>query len=290
MSVQPKIVSVSRRTDIPAFYADWFMNRIREGFALYPNPIFPGKIHHVDLSPDAVNGFVFWTRYPTPLSPHLKELDNRGYAYYFLITLLNYPREIEPRRPPLNKSIQAIHALAQTIGPERVIWRYDPILIGSEKIDRNFHVKNFSRLCKTLSPATRKVVVSIIDPYQKAVFSLKNLNISFKPVDYEPLLLEMVQIAKSFGLMIQSCAEPLIHLPGIIPGRCVDASLMEAISGKKTSKAGHIQRKGCLCQKSVDIGVARTCLFGCRYCYASSLDNPPIRHFKTHDPSAPILR
>jgi DNA repair photolyase len=289
MPTQPKIVSASRRTDIPAFYAPWFMNRIREGVALYPNPLFPGKIHRVDLTPKAVNGIVFWTRYPKPLMPYLKELDQRGYAYYFLITILNYPREIEPRRVPIQKSIETVHALSQIIGPERVIWRYDPVMLASHKIDRSFHVENFSRLCEALAPSTRKVIVSVIDPYQKALSDLKRWNISFNRVDYEDLFLEMVRISRKAGLTLQSCAEPFIKIPGVVPGRCVDAELIETLSGKKTSKAAHVQRKGCLCQKSVDIGIAHTCLFGCRYCYASSLDQIAQNNYRKHDPNSPRL-
>lgn len=291
MTDQPKIISASRRTDIPAFYSSWFMNRIREGFAIYPNPLFPGKTYRVDLRPQAVNGIVFWTRYPEPLMPYLKELDDRGYAYYFLISILNYPREIEPFRPSIGKTIQVVRKLSQTIGPDRVIWRYDPVILIPETTGLNFHIENFSWLVEQLSGVTEKVIVSIVDPYQKTVMDLKikGQTASFDPDDYQKLLTEISLLAQKAGLILQSCAEPLMDISGIVPGRCVDAELIQTLSGLKTAKQQHIQRKGCLCQKSVDIGVTNTCLFGCRYCYATSDFQRARANYQKHDPHSPVI-
>jgi len=288
---QPKIISASRRTDIPAFYASWFMNRIREGFAIYPNPMFPYKKHQVDLRPSAVNGIVFWTRYPAPMLPYLAELDARGYSYYFLVSILNYPRDIEPHTPSIKKTIDAVRMLSEKIGKHRVIWRYDPLILTQGKIDDNWHIHNFSWLLGNLWDVTEKVIISIIDPYQKTVEDLGDgaKGISYQPSDYHKLLMDMSKLTQKAGIRIQSCAEFDMGVPGIIAGGCVDAGLIETISGLKTSKQKHVQRKGCLCQKSVDIGVNNTCLFGCRYCYATSSYQTAQYNQKRHDPKAPSI-
>ena len=125
------IVSASRRTDIPAFYAEWFMNRVRAGTCDVPNPFNPQQVARVSLQPDEVDGIVFWTRHPRPLFPHLAELDKRGYRYYFQYTLLDNPRLIDPKVPPLETSLATFRELAERVGPDRVVWRYDPIVFSN---------------------------------------------------------------------------------------------------------------------------------------------------------------
>ncbi len=121
------IISASRRTDIPAFYAEWFMQRIRAGYCTVPNPFNRGQVSTISLAPEDVDAIVFWTRFPRPLLPHLDELDRCGYRYYFQFTLLDYPRSLETHRPDVRQAVEAFRTLAERIGPERVIWRYDPI-------------------------------------------------------------------------------------------------------------------------------------------------------------------
>ena len=290
MITQAKIISASRRTDIPAFYTPWFMNRIREGYAVYPNPMFPEKNHRVDLTPDAVSGIVFWTRYPQPLMPFLSELDSRGYTYYFMISLLNYPRHIEPQAPSPGRVISLIHDLAAIIGPQRVFWRYDPIILGP-MVSAGWHMENFSCLAKALSGATEKVIVSTVDPYHHTVNDMGGTlqGFQYDPGEYMVLLEKLAAVASQEGLIMQSCAEPDVGITGITPGRCVDAALMERLSGRKTSRQKHMQRKGCLCQKSVDIGVNNTCVFGCRYCYATSSQEIAVANYRGHNPEAPWI-
>ncbi len=129
MTTQPKIVSASRRTDIPAFYSEWLMQRIRHGFCTYPNPFRSGQIHRVSLLPEDVAGFVFWTRHATPLLPHLNALDNAGFAYYFLYSILGYPHTLEPHSPSLDAATKAFCELASRLGSQRIIWRYDPVIL-----------------------------------------------------------------------------------------------------------------------------------------------------------------
>ncbi|HPU75793.1 MAG TPA: DUF1848 family protein, partial [Bacillota bacterium] len=156
------IISASRRTDIPAFYTKWFMNRIRQGSCVVVNPFNSSQRYCVDLAPDAVDAIVFWSKNPAPLIPHLGELDDMGYRYYFQLTICNYPRDIEQYLPPLPERIATAVELARRIGPRRVIWRYDPIIISS-RTDAQFHRREFASLASALEGSTTRVVVSLMD-------------------------------------------------------------------------------------------------------------------------------
>ena len=147
----PRIVSVSRRTDIPAFYADWFMNRVRAGFACVRNPFNAKQVKTVSLAPSQVACLVFWTRDPRPLLPHLDELDGRGLRYYFHVTLTGLPRHWEPASPPSAGIVAALHALARRIGPARSLWRFDPLLLARHRGgERMVHERPLPRLLVAL--------------------------------------------------------------------------------------------------------------------------------------------
>lgn len=286
-----KIISASRRTDIPAFYSKWFMNRIRQGYAIYRNPFFREKTYTVDLRPDAVSGIYFWTRYPEPIIPSLDELNRLGYAYCFLYTITNYPRAIEPGRPDLKKTIAVFKTLSEKTSKKHVIWRYDPIILNQRDLSESWHKDNFKYLVDRISGLTEKVIISIVDPYKQTKNGIghREDGVYYAYSDYLGLLEWMVEIAHKAGLFVQSCAEEGVHIPGILKGACVDAYLMDEISGKKTSKAKHVQRKGCLCHRSVDIGAYNTCIFGCRYCYANQDHKRALVNNKAHHPAVPLL-
>lgn len=290
------IVSASRRTDIPAFYHQWFMNRIRAGFCLVPNPFNPTQVARVSLTPEDVAVIVFWTRNPTPLLPYLDELDRRGYRYYFQFTLTGYPRLLEPGLPAPEALVEAFRRLAERVGAEKVIWRYDPLLF-SNITDVAFHRQNFVRLADALAGYTRRVVLSLFDPYTSVMRRLRKVpqlelsEASAIEEELPDLLRFLAQMAASHGLEARSCAEARDWTPyGILPGKCVDDELIARLFGVEvthTKDAG--QRPTCRCVQSKDIGVYHTCRHGCLYCYATG-EQPylqtPTRH---HDPLAPSL-
>ena len=158
------IVSASRRSDIPAFYAQWFINRIRGGYCTVPNPFNPRQVSRVSLLPEDLDVIVFWTRNPRPLFPYLDELDQRGCRYYFQYTLLGYPAQIDPHSPPRAAAISTFEELAVRIGPQRVIWRYDP-LVFSKLTGADYDAENYARLAAALNGATQRSVVSLVDMY-----------------------------------------------------------------------------------------------------------------------------
>jgi hypothetical protein len=156
------IISASRRTDIPAFYSKWFMNRIREGYCLVPNPLNTKQISVVTLSPVEVDAIVFWSKNPEPLIPYLSELDDYGFRYYFQFTLNDYPSALEPNIPSLESRLETFRKLSKLLGPKRVIWRYDPIII-SNYTPPSYHIERFRNIANELRGFTKRVMVSFVD-------------------------------------------------------------------------------------------------------------------------------
>ena len=168
------IISASRRTDIPAFYPKWFMNRIRAGYCIVPNPFNPHQKLRIDLTPDQVDVIVFWTRNPRPLFPYLPELDRLGYKYYFNFTLMNNPNFLDVNQLPLKLAVKTFQELSNDLGSSRVVWRYDPIVF-SDETDIKFHCEQYDMLAHKLSIYTTKIVLSFMDRYAKNNRRLKQI-------------------------------------------------------------------------------------------------------------------
>lgn len=273
------IISASRRTDIPAFFANWFINRVREGFCFVPNPMNSKQVAIIDLSPKNVNLFVFWTKNPQPFFPYLHELTERGYKYYFQFTVNNYPKEFEPKLPPFKNIVHTFQDLSELVGKEKVIWRYDPILI-SNLTDLSFHCDNFNQILEQLSPYTDHIVTSLYDNYRGSSYRIKKLEdqdvFLATPAraqnDSIEILKYLVKEANLYNLDVYSCAEEeaILHNTGVLKGKCIDSHYINKVFNiNVTSKKDPGQRELCGCVLSRDIGVYDTCLHGCTYCYAS---------------------
>jgi len=290
------IISASRRTDIPAFYTEWFINRVRAGFCTVPNPFNPDQISNVSLAPENVDLFVFWTRNPKPLIPHLKELNARGYSYYFLYTLMDNPRILDPKSPSLEISLNTFRKLSDQIGPEKIIWRYDPIVL-SNFTDIEFHKKIFAHIAASLPGYTCRCIISFVDIYRKIEGRIKSLKDSgfvlneWNDANLPDLLSSLVDIAGNNGIEIRSCASKKdLTGFGIPAGKCIDDIYIAEIFGKKLDlKKDPSQRKNCGCVLSKDIGMYDSCLYECQYCYATtSFDRAKI-NYKNHDPGSGTL-
>lgn len=300
------IISASRRTDIPAFYARWFINRIRAGFCEVPNPFNRQQIARISLLPEDVAVIVFWTRNPRPLFPYLDELDARGYRYYFQYTLLGYPSQLDAHCPPLEASLSTFKALAQRVGPQRVIWRYDPIVF-SDLTPPAYHRAAYARLAGALAGSTGRSVISLLDEYAKIrrrMQDLESQGVHLLPVMPDEsegpgglpawlgdLLADLARIARSHQMEIVSCAEDYNLLPyGIRPGKCVDDEYIERVFGLQVAHAKDPgQRKACGCVLSKDIGMYDSCLFGCQYCYATTSFERSRQNYLRHNPDGPAL-
>lgn len=292
------IISASRRTDIPAFYTEWFMNRIRAGFCSVSNPFNRNQVSRVSLLPESVDVIVFWTRNPRPLFPYLKDLDNLGYRYFFQYTLIDNPREIDPNSPNTEYSVRTFQELSQSIGPDKVIWRYDPIVL-SDVTSIAYHRDHYSRLASNLAGFSRRSVISIMDVYPKASKRLRNLaengvdllgqsSIHLAIREFVP---QLVDTAIENGYEIFSCSETIdLSGFGVLPGKCVDDDYIQKVFAiNVASKKDPSQRRECGCVVSKDIGAYDTCLFGCSYCYATSSFEHAKRQHDEHNPASPSL-
>ena len=266
------IISVSRRSDIPAFHAACFMECLRRGEVEVGNPFRPAQKKRISLKKQDVDAFVFWSRDPRPLMEHLPEIEAGGYPYYFLITMTGYPRLLEPAAPAPAEAAGFFKALAGRIGRRRLVWRYDP-MIFTEATAFDFHVSNFSDLAGRLAPFASRVIVSFFDPYPKVMRRLRKAGIDAAaapgtPAQQLDLLARFAAAASRSGLEIQSCAE-VASAASVPPGKCVDEQLLNELFGLGLAyRKDPAQRKLCLCQQSADIGSYGTCRHGCLYCYA----------------------
>ncbi len=283
------IVSASRRTDIPAYYADWFFRRLEERYVLVRNPMNPRCVSRVDLSPDAVDGIVFWTKDPSPMLCRLDAL--KDYAYYFQFTLTAYDTDIEAKLPAKAALVDEFKELADSVGPQRVIWRYDPILLNSRYTEA-YHLRHFEWMARRLAGYTDKCITSFIDFYPKIAAAVKTLGISPIPDEQKfRMVKNLSEAAYAYGLVVETCAEAIdLSSLGIGHARCIDAQRLSRIAGRSVSARKDCnQRPACGCAASVDIGAYNTCPHGCRYCYANHSAAAVAKIRTGYDADAPLL-
>ncbi len=279
----PVIVSASRRTDLPAFYSTWFLNRLAAGYALVRHPMNPRRVRRVPLIPPEAGFIVFWTRDPRPLLPGLSRLEEAGLGFSFLFTVTPYGADLEAGLPPLEQRLAAFIALAERIGPERVDWRYDPILFTGW-LDAGFHREAFGRLAARLRGHTRRCIVSYLEPYAKTRRNLAGTPLRAPgPEERAALLGELAELADGCGMRLQTCA--LEDAPQLA-GACIDGERIARLPDRRRDTG---QRALCRCTRSVDIGAYDTCLHGCRYCYATGSARAAAQRHALHDPASPLL-
>ncbi len=288
------IISASYRTDIPAFYGDWLMNRLRAGFCLVRNP-YGGQISRVSLSPGDIDGLVLWTKNIGPFLRHLPTLAARGLPFVVQHSITGYPRELERATPPIDRVLDSAARLASAHGPRALVWRYDPILLSS-LTPLSFHLDHFGRLCESLRGLCDEVTVSFLQVYAK---SRRHLDTAATrhgfdwrdpPLQAKRDLIEaLVPIAQSNGMRLSVCAQSELLVPGAIAARCVDAQRLSDIAGHTIRAKARGNRAGCGCAESRDIGAYDTCPHGCAYCYAVQNPDTARRRFQSHHPESEFL-
>ncbi|NVN89243.1 MAG: DUF1848 domain-containing protein [Desulfuromonadales bacterium] len=292
------IISVSRRTDIPAFFSEWFMKRIRAGFFHRLNPFNSHQVRRISLEPDNVDAIVFWSKNPQPLLKYLTELDQRGYCYYFQFTLNSYDSCFEPHLPPLEERIDTFRRLSSRIGPERVVWRYDPIILSSAT-PPDYHVEMINRIAAKLHDSTERLMFSFFDFYPKLRSRLRELEqrsgITIHDTSsgiHELIAYELVRhigrVAASHSMGAYSCADERdLSALDVRHGSCIDGDLIAAISGRalRFARDRH-QRAACCCVESIEMGMYDTCPYQCVYCYANRSGKGVEANLLKHDPSS----
>lgn len=301
--LEPTILSASRATDVPAFYADWFMNRVRAGFFQWTNPFRPTQVQTVSTA--KVRVIVFWTKNPAGILRHLDELDRRGFHYYFQFTLNDYEAEgIEPRVPRLADRIESFRRLADRLGPARVVWRMDPLLL-TDRLGVAALLGKADNLMARLAPHARKLVFSFadIERYPTVKRNLVRRGIAareFACGEMEAFARGLADLNRTHGLELATCAEDVdLSAFGIAHNRCVDGALMARLwpddgalmefLGSRAARKDKGQRKACGCIASKDVGRYRTCPHLCAYCYANGSGVEAERNFRAHRPDAASL-
>jgi DNA repair photolyase len=289
------IISASRRTDIPAYYSEWLVNRLRQGFALVRNPMNFHQVSRIGLSPASVECLVFWTKNPRAMMARLEEIAGLGYQFYFLFTLTGYDGSIEKNVPPLAKRIDTFQTLSARIGREKVIWRYDPILFTAG-IPATFHSEVFASLAEKLAGYTDRCIVSFLQMYRKCERNMRSLMPASPPVAGQiALILTLRNIGMAHGITLQTCAQGgelgnELKRAGIPPAQCIDDNLIASIIGVQlTAGKDKNQRRECGCIESIDIGAYNSCPHHCLYCYANSDQASVERNCAAHLPDGPLL-
>ncbi len=281
------IVSASYRTDIPAFYAEWFFARLRAGLVRVKNP-YSAQFYEVSLRREDVDGFVFWTRNFAPMLSGLGELLEFGRPFTVQFTVTGYPRSLEAAVAPVESAVQQIRSLSQNVHALCPVWRYDPVVI-SEATPRTFHLEQFRRLASDLEGAVDEVVISFVQLYSKSIRNLNRTGLTVIDPDAaekRDLAGELAAIARQSGMSLTVCSQPEYAAEGCGEARCVDAARLAAMAGHPVRAALKGNRPGCACHESRDIGDYDTCPHGCAYCYAVRSRVLALRRYKAHSPMA----
>ena len=280
------IISVSRRTDIPAFHAEWFMNRIDEGYALVRNPSVKNLVYRVPLDVRSCDLIAFITKNPKPMIGNLERLQDDGYRMHFQVTINPYGKKLEQNVPDPDEVSGSFRKVSEIIGKDRMMWRYDPIIF-SDMYDIDFHIGKFESLCSSLEGYTERCCFNFLDYYSMNADNLREF--SFVRYDSESIrefVSCLVKIAERYNISLIHCSNEFENI-GVINDGCLGKNTMSRLNIPYELPSSPV-RKGCKCVKTVDIGEYDTCNHNCRYCYANSSDIRK-RSKKTYDGKSPLI-
>lgn len=288
------IISASYKTDIPTFYGEWFMNRLRAGYCKTLNP-YNRRVIRVSLHAQAVDGIVFWTKNVGPFLKHLPEVKEMGFPFLLQHTINGYPRALEQAVVDAPRAVEHMHQVAQAYGPRVAVWRYDTI-INSSLTSRDYHLETFSRLSKDLEGATDEVVISFAHLYRKTLRNMEKASMEHQfnwsdPSDdwKRSLATELASIAGRHRIRLTICSQPQFLMPGCYEARCVDAERLADVISRPVNACLKGNRKECGCFESRDIGEYNTCPHGCVYCYAVENQELAKTRYKQHNPMGESL-
>ncbi|MBE6110816.1 MAG: DUF1848 domain-containing protein [Erysipelotrichaceae bacterium] len=281
------IINTGSRTDIPAFYSAWLINRVHAGFLMARNPYYPKLVSRYVLDPRSVDALVFCTKNPQPILKDIHELD--AFRQFWYVTITPYGKDIEPGVPDKHRVIESFITLSKHIGHKRMVWRYDPVFVN-QKYDIAYHIRAFETIASLLEGYTERAVFSFIDLYEKTKRNFPEV----REVSYD----DQVTLTKAF---VQSCEKHHMILTGCLESKelarygadmngCMTKQIIEQAIGEELSvPKGTPARDGCNCLLGNDIGAYNTCAHFCKYCYANYDREIVIRNMKKHDPESPLL-
>ena len=279
------ILNISGRTDIVAFYSEWLMNRLKEGYIDVRNPFNPKLVSRIMM--DDVDLLFFCTKNPIPILDKLKDINKK---MYFHVTLTSYKKDIEPNLPSKNDIIDAIKKLSNIIGKDNLVIRYDPIFV-SDKYTLEYHIKAFDKLCGLLDGYVEKILISFIDDYKNVRNNYKILNYKeLNDDDYKKIGISFSNSAKTHNIVVHTCAEDrnLVEY-GFIKDECMSKELALKLTGKEYKKWKARNNVPCSCVEMVDIGVYNSCKHFCKYCYANFDEKQVLDNYNNHNPNSSLL-
>jgi hypothetical protein len=280
------IINTGSRTDIPAFFHRWLLNRVEEGFVCTRNP-YNDDIYRYPLDPKIIDCLCFCTKNPKPLLDNIDELSD--FSQFWFVTINPYGRDIERNVPDYRKVMKSFKELSDALGVEKVSWRYDPIFI-TQKYDLDFHFDAFEEMACELAGYTKDCTISFIDLYAKV---LRNFpEVREVTVDERLAIGERFsKIAKKYDIQMKTCVEgTLLDRFGFDSSGCMTKQVIErAIGSNLAIPKGKYRIRECDCIFGRDIGAYNTCLHGCRYCYANYSTRLVKRNFRLHNPDSPLL-
>ena len=283
------IIQTGMRTDIPAFYSKWFLNRIKEGYVCVRNPYNPKQVTKYSLSPEVVDLIAFCTKNPLPMLPFLEEL--KPYGQYWFVTITPYGRDIEPNVPDKETVMEGFKELSDVVGADSMGWRYDPIFID-KKHSVEWHISEFEKMAAILAGYTKTCVISFIDIYKKVERNFPEAK-SVRAEDMAMLVKAFVKIASKYGMVLKPCAEREdLAKYGADCSGCMTVHTFETAlhSRLEVPKRKKNQRNGeCACLLGTDIGAYDTCGHLCKYCYANVNSALVKENMRKHNPASPFL-
>lgn len=279
------ILFASGRTDIPAFYSNWFINRVKAGFVDVRNPFNQKLVSRIYFSD--VDLIMFCSKNPLPM---INKLDILKVPVLFHVTITSYGKDVEPNIPDKRLIIEGVKKLSLVLGIDNVVVRYDPIFL-SDKYNVDYHIKAFDKLCKNLNGYVNKIIVSFMDEY-KNVRSNKNIlkYRTFTREDYKRIGEAFSKSAMDNGMSVQTCFEDEdLTQYGFVKGECLSHELAYILTGKKFKSSNVRKEKKCECVQMVDIGDYNSCMHMCKYCYANYDEKAVSSNFERHDDNSSLL-
>ena len=282
------ILNTGGRTDTVQYYTEWLLNRFAEGYVLARNPLFPNKVNRYELTPDKVDCVVFCSKNYKPILPRLHEITDH-FNTYFHYTITAYGKDIEPGVPSIDESMETLIELSRLVSPQRIAWRYDPVLLTKDYTIQR-HLETFESMAKLLAPYIDRCIFSFVEMYKKLEMNMPEL-IPLSEKNMDELAKGLGTVTKKYGIHIQTCGtNGDFTRYGIHSSGCMTLDILgraNEIVFKNVKHKG--MRQGCHCIESRDIGAYDTCMNGCKYCYANKTPQKAFENFKLHDPASPLL-
>lgn len=281
----PQVISASRRTDIPAFYSDWFVNRLREGSVVVLQP-YSGKPSKILLNARDVSGIVFWSKNYAPLLSKLDQIEGTTKNLFFHFTI-TANRELEPGVPDYREAIRDYLFVAKRYGPEQILWRYDPLCI-TDTLSFDRHEERFTRCAELLRGHAKKCIISFVHPYKKVLTNLRKYadhTLSDLSIEQKREYAHRLAVrAEACGISLHACCNDYLLSEEIRKASCIEGNHLSEIFKTSIDTRLAPTRKECACTKSVDIGAYDTCAHGCLYCYANADRERAKSSLFRHDP------